>query len=91
MLAVAYTKNHELRVAIQYNKMVGQPAQQHKSTNNTSQHIYTKTYKTIPGSPRTATYLVAHFFYPKVFDNIAKMLKGYQQNTMHFPQTRQSF
>ena len=69
--------------------MVGQPAQQHKSTNNTTQHIYTTTYKNYPGFTADShlfSKIVPKFFTPKYLNTL-------QNSTKHnaFPQTRQSF
>ena len=67
--------------------MVGQLAQQHKSTNNTTQDIYTTTYKIYPGftaDSQLLSEIVAQNFYLKVFKYICKNDKMISTNTMHF-------
>ena len=75
-------QTYELRIAIQYNKMVGQPAKQHKSTNNTTQHIYTTTYKNYPGF----TLVVTVYFQRITFhSSILKCKPNYLFTTSNMP------
>ena len=63
--------------------MVGQPAQQHKSTNNTTQHIYTTTYKNYPGftvDSHLFSKIVPNFFTTKYLNTLQTLQKSTKHN-----------